>query len=349
MARKAKRPAVTPQVAVPAGGRPPLDPRAPRRARFAVLVLAILVLLLIFAVPRRAEPPPALDQPDVAVVDRIGVLPPDYATTTSSRLMGDPRYQMVVLVDERPPEGRLADWTTERATAWRIGAREDNGIALFLFREARVARVEVGYGLEDRLPDALVRRLLEDRLAPRLAGGDYQGGIDAFIGSVGAALGGDAELRKLWLELGGRPRQGTFAMLQDTYAEGIERGPRMVEATWRAYIEGGSAERLFVLFCVAIFLGILAMTVAVAMATVSFGIKLLNNRTDAVADRADNGLGLSPGARKAVGAVGLVFGAVTVALFSAVLFFALSLIGDQLHRKGDFSGAGAQVVWPAAS
>lgn len=30
-----------------------------------------------------------------------------------------------------------------------------------------------------------------------------------------------------------------------------------------------------------------------------------------------------------------------------ILLFALSLIGEQMHRKGDFSGAGAQVVWAA--
>lgn len=43
----------------------------------------------------------------------------------------------------------------------------------------RRARIEVGYGLEDRLTDALSRRILEDRLFPALRHGDYAGGIRA--------------------------------------------------------------------------------------------------------------------------------------------------------------------------
>lgn len=43
----------------------------------------------------------------------------------------------------------------------------------------------------------------------------------------------------------------------------------------------------------------------------------------------------------------LAFGGAAVAVMGLVLMFAMSLIGDHLHRQGDFSGAGAAVHWPA--
>lgn len=328
----------------------PPDSQLVLRIRLIALGLLILVLLLIFAVPRRPEAPRALDHPDEAFVDRVGLVSKQFAWETAGALLRDPRSQMVVYVDAALPDGRLSGWTSERASAWKIGAQEDNGIALFVFRDARVARAEVGYGLEDRLPDALVRRLLADRLAPRFAAGDYEGGFDAFIKGVGEALGGDEAMHKLWFELGGKPRKGGVEMWLDTYAEGVERAPRMIAATWRTFIEGGATERVFVLFCVGIFLAILAATVTVAIVTVSMGVKLARGRpdaADALAGAADGGIALSPRGRLAAGAFGLLFGLFTVVLFSQILFFALSLIGDQMHRKGDFSGAGAQVVWAA--
>lgn len=320
------------------------------RIRLIAASLLILVVALIFAVPRRPEPPRSLDDANRAFEDRVGLVSQAYAWDTAGVLMRDPRYQMAVYVDARPPEGSLSGWTSERATAWRIGAGEDNGIALFVFRDARIARAEVGYGLEDRLPDALVRRLLEDRLAPRFESADYEGGFDAFIRGVGQALGGDEAMHKLWFELGGKPRKGTVEMMVDTYVEGYERAPRMIEATWRTYIEGGATERVFVLICAGIFLTILAATVTVALATVGIAVKLAKGRpdaADALALAREGGVAFSPRARLAAGAFGLAFGVFTVALFSAILLFALSLIGDQMHRKGDFSGAGAQVVWSA--
>ena len=321
------------------------------RIRLTALCALILVLALVFAVPRRPEAPRTLDRPNEAFVDRAGLVSKDYASTTAGALLREVRYQMVIYTDTGLPEGSLAEWTNEKATEWQVGSQEDNGIALFVFRDARIARVEVGYDLENRLTDLLVRRLLEHRLAPHFAGGDFEGGFDAFIEGVGNALGGDDALHKLWMELGGKPRKGTVAMLFDTYSEGIDRAPRMIQATWRTYIEGGTADRIFVLFCVAIFLAILSATVTVAIVTIAIAVKLSKGQPDAVdaiVHSHEVGVGFSHRARLATGAFVIVFGIFTVLLFSQILMFALSLIGEQMHRKGDFGGAGAQVMWQAA-
>lgn len=328
----------------------PPDSPLVRRIRLTALGLLVTLLAVIFAVPQRDSPTPTLDNGQHAFDDRIGLVSEQYAQTTAAALMNDPRFQLAVYVDTAPPDGRLSSWASERATAWRIGTQDDNGIVLFVFRDAHLARAEVGYGLEDRLPDALVRRLLEDRLAPRFASGDYEAGLDAFIKSIGDALGGDEAMHRLWLELGGKPRKGTTEMLLDTYVEGMERAPRMIETTWRTYIEGGAGERIFVLICTGIFLTILAAAVAVAFITISIAIKLVQGRPD-VTDAfsaVPSHRATSSRARTIHGLLASLFGVLTVALFSALLLFALSLIGEQMHRQGDFSGAGAQVFWATA-
>ena len=61
---------------------------------------------------------------------------------------------------------------------WGLGQKDkNNGVLLLIAIRDRRARIEVGYGLEDRLTDALSRRILEDRLFPAFRKGDYAAGV----------------------------------------------------------------------------------------------------------------------------------------------------------------------------
>ena len=61
---------------------------------------------------------------------------------------------------------------------WGLGQKDrNNGVLLLVAVNDRKARIEVGYGLEDRLTDALSRRILEDQLFPAFRKGDYAAGI----------------------------------------------------------------------------------------------------------------------------------------------------------------------------
>jgi uncharacterized protein len=51
-------------------------------------------------------------------------------------------------------------------------------------------RIEVGYGLEGRLTDALSRQILDDRLRPRFRAGDFPGGIEAGVDAIVATIEG---------------------------------------------------------------------------------------------------------------------------------------------------------------
>jgi uncharacterized protein len=55
----------------------------------------------------------------------------------------------------------------------------------------RRVRIEVGYGLEDRVPDAVAARIIGDQMIPRLRAGDRDGAARAGVSGVLAAVGGE--------------------------------------------------------------------------------------------------------------------------------------------------------------
>ena len=78
------------------------------------------------------------------------------------------------------------------AQAWKAGqTQRKNGMILFVFPGSRKARLEVGYGLEGAMPDALARRVLDEQVLPRFRAGDYSGGISSGVSAAIAATKGE--------------------------------------------------------------------------------------------------------------------------------------------------------------
>ena len=74
---------------------------------------------------------------------------------------------------------------------WGIGqAGKDNGALLIVAPEERAVRIEVGYGLEGELTDALSRTIIESRILPQFRQGDFAVGIKAGVAAIIASLGG---------------------------------------------------------------------------------------------------------------------------------------------------------------
>src|SRR5262249_52981124 len=98
--------------------------------------------------------------------------------------------QLVVAIFPSLPEGRaLEEFTVETAQSWRVGQKaHDNGAVLFVFARDRKLRIEVGYGLEGALPDAIAKRIVADTVVPGLRAGNpvaaLEGGIDAMMAAT---------------------------------------------------------------------------------------------------------------------------------------------------------------------
>lgn len=81
-------------------------------------------------------------------------------------------------------------FTIRVAEASRLGSSGvDNGAVLFVFPEARMARLEVGYGLEPILNDAKIGRLLETTFAPPWSRGERAAALTATTGALAAIVG----------------------------------------------------------------------------------------------------------------------------------------------------------------
>lgn len=86
----------------------------------------------------------------------------------------------------------IEDYSIRVAEAWKIGHRGvDSGVILTVAPNERKVRIEVGYGLEGVLPDAIASRIIREFMLPRFAEGDLQGGLMAGVQQVLAVAEGE--------------------------------------------------------------------------------------------------------------------------------------------------------------
>jgi uncharacterized protein len=145
-----------------------------------------LALLFALALPAVAlDVPPA---PTQWVTDRAGILDAASAESLNAKLRGfEERTGTQFIVYTLPSlEGdSLEDFTIRAAEAWRVGQKKyDNGLILFVFPQDRQVRIEVGYGLEGSVTDAISSRVIRNDLVPAFQAGNYAAGINAAADSL---------------------------------------------------------------------------------------------------------------------------------------------------------------------
>lgn len=315
--------------------RPAVTERTVRIVRWTLLGIVVAVLLLIFAVPRKVPAAASLADPNEAFIDRAGLVSSTFARQWAGALLNDPLFEFVIYTDARPPEGDVVGWTTSTASEWKIGkAKEERGLVLFVFKEPRIARVEVGYGLEGKLTDARMRRLLEDNLSQPFAVGQFERGFDAFIKAVRDELGGaaaSARAMEAWVK---EPSPGVVASI----LAGYQRLPRMVVAVVSAYLEAEYLSRFVILVFTTITLGIAALGLGALVNTVwrLARIPAIRREYSSAAARI-----------QALKLGEIIIGPFAFAICFALVGVVLMNAEDFLGRRGNFSGAGAGIVWPA--
>jgi uncharacterized protein len=109
-----------------------------------------------------------------------------------ARYERDTGHQVLLWIGQTTGGEPIEPWAVRAFAAWRVGRKGlDDGVAVFILAADRRVRIEVGYGVEDRLPDALAARIIGDQLIPRLRAGDQDGAAHAAIAGVLEALGGE--------------------------------------------------------------------------------------------------------------------------------------------------------------
>jgi len=165
--------------------------------------LAWLVLLAASVAALAAEAP--LPTPPARwATDSAGLLSAQGLSRLDARLEAFERTtgdQVLVWIGDTTGQTPIEDWAVRTFASWRVGRKGlDNGLVVFVFAQDRKIRIEVGYGLEDRVPDAIASRVIREAIAPRIQAGDPDGALDAGIGALLAAIrpdlaaGGDPAL-----------------------------------------------------------------------------------------------------------------------------------------------------------
>jgi uncharacterized protein len=110
-----------------------------------------------------------------------------------ARYERDTGHQVLLWVGQTTGGEPIEPWAVRAFAAWRVGRKGlDDGVVVFILAADRKVRIEVGYGVEDRLPDAAAARIIGDQMIPRLRAGDQDGAARAGVTGVLEAVGGEA-------------------------------------------------------------------------------------------------------------------------------------------------------------
>lgn len=156
------------------------------------IVRAAAALMLSFAAVGAAAPQfPALTG---RVVDQAGLLSPSGRAWLEQRLAAHERAtgdQVVVATVPSLQGYAVEDYGVQLARHWGIGqAQKNNGVVLLVAPKERALRIEVGYGLEGKLTDALSHSIIEHEMLPHFKRGDYETGVVRGASAVLASLTG---------------------------------------------------------------------------------------------------------------------------------------------------------------
>src|SRR5262245_39450042 len=147
-------------------------------------------LLIVFLMALQCLLASALDVPPLRgrVNDYAGVMQPNQVQSLEAQLAQlerDTGHQVAVLTIPTLDGEDIEGFSIRVAENWKIGKKGfDNGAILVVVIKDRRLRLEVGYGLEGILPDAIAKRITSDYIVPRFRAQDYAGGIIAGIDAV---------------------------------------------------------------------------------------------------------------------------------------------------------------------
>ena len=126
------------------------------------------------------------------VTDRTGTLTDSERAALETKLANyeaQTGTQIVVLIVPSTNPEPIEAYSIRVAEAWKIGRKgQDNGVVFLVAKNDRKMRLEVGYGLEGVLTDAMSRRIISDDVAPKFRDNQFAAGIDAGVDRIIATI-----------------------------------------------------------------------------------------------------------------------------------------------------------------
>ncbi len=180
-----------------------------------MIARALALALLSAGIAAAEVPVPALS---ARVTDLTGTLDAGQRAALEARLAAFERAkgsQVVVLIVPTTQPETIEQYGIRVADAWRIGRGGvvDDGVILLVARRDRALRIEVGYGLEGALPDAIAKRIIEEVIVPRFRIGDFPGGISDGVEQIIGVIEGEPLPPPSQRGVGGVPNQDALWMI----------------------------------------------------------------------------------------------------------------------------------------
>lgn len=154
-----------------------------------------VIFLLLFCLRVCADEtiPPA---PPQYFNDYANVVSPQTASQLNTTLENFEKQSsdqvLVAIYPKMQSDSSIEDYTVRVARAWQVGQKgKNNGAVLFIFTQDHNVFIEVGYGLEGVLPDAICKRIIDEQIMPRFKSGDFDGGCTAGVQAILAAVQGE--------------------------------------------------------------------------------------------------------------------------------------------------------------
>ena len=161
------------------------------RVMRSCLTLCLLFLLSFAAAAEVAVPPLAH-----RITDLTGTLTAEQQAALESRLQtfeAQKGSQIAVLIVATTQPESIEQYSIRVAEQWKLGRKGvDDGVLLLVAKDDHAMRIEVGYGLEGVLPDAIAKRIVAEDITPHFKQGDFYGGIVAGATRIIAVIQGEA-------------------------------------------------------------------------------------------------------------------------------------------------------------
>ena len=157
--------------------------------RLAIGIIALLyTALAVFAVNFPALTGRIVDQENIIPAETRSAIEPKLAD-----LEAKSGIQLVVATVTSLEGQEVEPYANELFRSWKLGEKaKNNGVLLLVAPTERRVRIEVGYGLEGTLTDALSKVIITNAITPRFKSGDFSGGISRGIDDIITVLTTDA-------------------------------------------------------------------------------------------------------------------------------------------------------------
>src|SRR5262249_28845549 len=160
--------------------------------RGARLPVAVAMLLSVGLAALAANFPPLTGR----IVDQANIIPAATRSTLEPKLADletKSGIQLVVATVSSLQGEEIEPYANELFRTWKLGEKsKNNGVLLLVAPNERRARIEVGYGLEGTLTDALSKIIIANAIAPRFKEGDFGGGVSRGVDDIITVLTTDA-------------------------------------------------------------------------------------------------------------------------------------------------------------